>query len=452
MRIKNFTIKMDSERSFSSSETVSEKRESINLQGTTNNQVSREDRVSISRESYAKLRNDKSFIVKSKSIVKRPIESNPSSAVPVVETISKALTGRNTTVTSIMAKTTDERISGRTTNRQAENQNSQTEQIIRISRSYVQKEKEITSFASSGLIKADDGTEISFNLFLELQRGSLKEGQDITIGDSRLLTDPLVINLSGKPPEIADALFSFDIDSDGENDQLHSLGKGTGFLALDKNKDGKINNGSELFGPSSGNGFSDLAALDENSDGWVDENDSSFNDLVIWSKNEEGIDVMSDLKTSGIGALYTGSAAADFSMKDSKGETGGILRRSGLYVMESGEVQSMFQVDLAKEQKITSEVQPAAPRNQETPRQREINSAREAMISSVKESISRMQERIDKMTPSNNKSANPQEELMEKMKQRLEELMKFFDEKMKESFQKTATSKKQYSKGFSTAV
>ena len=41
--------------------------------------------------------------------------------------------------------------------------------------------------------------------------------------------------------------------------------------ALDINEDGKINDGKELFGTASGNGFGDLAAYDQDNNGWIDE-------------------------------------------------------------------------------------------------------------------------------------------------------------------------------------
>ena len=49
----------------------------------------------------------------------------------------------------------------------------------------------------------------------------------------------------------------FDVDSDGQADKGVDAAAGSGFLALDKNSDGKVNNGSELFGAQSGNGFAD---------------------------------------------------------------------------------------------------------------------------------------------------------------------------------------------------
>ncbi|WP_323872856.1 hypothetical protein [Xenorhabdus doucetiae] len=61
-------------------------------------------------------------------------------------------------------------------------------------------------------------------------------------------------------------------------------------MVWDKNKDGKINNGNELFGNNSvlkngtkaDNGFSALADLDDNNDGVFYQNDSLWNSLELW--------------------------------------------------------------------------------------------------------------------------------------------------------------------------
>ena len=73
--------------------------------------------------------------------------------------------------------------------------------------------------------------------------------------------------------ELSDQTFYFDLDADGEEEEISML-KGSGYLALDKNEDGIINDGSELFGTGNGDGFADLARYDEDGNGWIDENDS----------------------------------------------------------------------------------------------------------------------------------------------------------------------------------
>ena len=77
----------------------------------------------------------------------------------------------------------------------------------------------------------------------------------------------------------------FDIDADGEEESISYLQGGSGYLALDKNGDGVINDGSELFGTKSGDGFADLAEYDADGNGWIDENDPIFDKLLIWAKD-----------------------------------------------------------------------------------------------------------------------------------------------------------------------
>ncbi len=68
----------------------------------------------------------------------------------------------------------------------------------------------------------------------------------VDMGSVRL-TDPLVINLDTEAASVSDQKFYFDLDADGHAEQISFLNSGSGFLALDKNGDGVINDGSELF-------------------------------------------------------------------------------------------------------------------------------------------------------------------------------------------------------------
>jgi hypothetical protein len=164
----------------------------------------------------------------------------------------------------------------------------------------------------------------------------------------QVLTDPLVINLDSNPVSVSDQTFYFDIDCDGVLDEISTLSSGNGFLALDKNGDGIINDGSELFGTRSGNGFSDLAAYDEDQNGWIDEADSIFNKLKVWTKDENGNDKLISLKDADIGAIYLGSSATGYSLKDSDNSTNAYIRSSGIYLKESGGSGVISQIDLAK--------------------------------------------------------------------------------------------------------
>ena len=59
--------------------------------------------------------------------------------------------------------------------------------------------------------------------------------------------------------EIKQADFIFDLDTDGHKEKIEIPGTNSGLLALDKNGNNIIDNGSELFGPTTGNGFPELS-------------------------------------------------------------------------------------------------------------------------------------------------------------------------------------------------
>ena len=169
-----------------------------------------------------------------------------------------------------------------------------------------------------------------------------------------VMTDPLVINMDNLPAGVKDMTFQFDIDCDGKMDEISMLREGSGFLALDKNGDGKINDGSELFGTRSGNGFADLAVYDEDGNGWIDENDEIFDKLRVWSKDKDGKDVLKTLKEADVGAIYLGSTNSQFSLTDKKdNEVLGAVRSTGIYLKEStGMAGTVQQVDLANREYI----------------------------------------------------------------------------------------------------
>jgi hypothetical protein len=210
-------------------------------------------------------------------------------------------------------------------------------------------EAEQTSFQAQGIVRTADGREISFELQLSMSREYLEQSDvSVRLGDAaRQAKDPLVINFNGSSAQLTAAKFSFDLDADGSTEQISFVAPGSGFLALDRNRDGKINNGSELFGPASGNGFSELAAYDQDGNLWIDENDAVFSQLNVWSKDAQGNDQIATLKEAGVGALYLGNAATEFSVKDASNRLDGQIRSTGIYLGENGSAGTMQQIDLA---------------------------------------------------------------------------------------------------------
>lgn len=209
-------------------------------------------------------------------------------------------------------------------------------------------EAETTGFQAGGTVRTADGREINFNVDVGMSREFASYYEQNYGLDSIRTCDPLVINLNGDVAGLSDQKFFFDIDGDGVKDQVSMLASGSGYLALDKNGDGKINDGSELFGPQSGSGFADLAAYDEDGNGWIDENDSIWSQLKIWCKTESGEDQLYTLADKGVGAICLQNAATDFALNGAANQPNGYIRSTGIFLYENGNVGTVQHVDLAQ--------------------------------------------------------------------------------------------------------
>ncbi len=211
--------------------------------------------------------------------------------------------------------------------------------------SFYQKyeEFESLSFSTTGQIQTDKGS-LDINLDFSMSRSFIVENQI----DIYSPFDPLVINLDGEIPNLSSDTFSFDLDNDGEKEQISKLGSNSGFLALDKNGDGVINQGSELFGTLTGNGFAELSAYDEDANNWIDENDSIFDSLQIWLKNEKSNEKeLIALGEAGVGAIYLNSQASEFTYKTQTNQTLGEMKSCGIFLNENGTCGNISQIDFA---------------------------------------------------------------------------------------------------------
>lgn len=203
------------------------------------------------------------------------------------------------------------------------------------------EEKEATRFCAQGSVCTADGRRIDFNCSLALSREHRLELSSHQSGTYEL-HDPLVIDFAGVGAELLNERIDFDLDADGKPEQIPALGKGCGYLMLDRNGNGRLDDGSELFGVASGDGFADLAQLDADGNGWVDEADPAFSQLRVSAGTQ-----LSTLSERGIGALSTAAVHAPFLLKTGNDELLGQIRAAGVYLRESGEAGFMQQVDLA---------------------------------------------------------------------------------------------------------
>lgn len=131
---------------------------------------------------------------------------------------------------------------------------------------------------------------------------------------------PIVLSLHGgyRMTSPAEGVF-FDIDGDGDTEQIAWTvpDDSVGFLALDRNGNGRIDSGAELFGNHTSlatggvalNGFEALAELDSNHDGTIDAKDPSWRHLLLWiDTNHDGSSSTTELRSipsSGVTAIST---------------------------------------------------------------------------------------------------------------------------------------------------
>ncbi|MBS1209401.1 MAG: hypothetical protein H6R19_1799 [Proteobacteria bacterium] len=213
---------------------------------------------------------------------------------------------------------------------------------VRLVSSSVHEESEQTRYSASGQVTTADGRAIGFSLDLLMQRYERQESSTvIEIGNAPKAKDPLVLNLATDQVRLDAGEFSFDLNVDGKTERISRLATGSAFLALDKNGNGRIDDGSELFGPTSGDGFKELSAFDQDGNGWIDENDPVFNQLKVWRPDESS----QSLKKANIGAISLDHLSTAFSLKVA-GETAGSVRTSGIFLSEDGVAGTMQQIDL----------------------------------------------------------------------------------------------------------
>lgn len=223
------------------------------------------------------------------------------------------------------------------TQRGSTGQAASQDQVVEVTDTLLQQEQ--LKVVASASVQTNDGQTLQLDLGFVLDWRQLEVSQRRTTLNA--LKDPLVLSLDGKIADLTDARVNFDIDQDGKADSLPGLSEGSGFVALDRNGNGTIDDGGELFGARSGNGFGELATLDEDGNGVLDGRDSQFSALQFWQPEQAPI----ALVELGIGAILLRPLDTPFNHLG-EGGSQGVLRQSGLYVTEQGKGGWVQQVDL----------------------------------------------------------------------------------------------------------
>ncbi len=202
-------------------------------------------------------------------------------------------------------------------------------------------EQEQVAFAAEGQVTTEDGRAIAFSTAYAREYTSIQESEFVFRAGDPPPKDPLVVDAAPGGATLTDQTFAFDLDGDGALDDMPGI-TGGAYLAIDRNGDGAVNDGTELFGPQSGDGFADLAALDSDGNQWIDENDTAWTQMGVWSGGSSSLTSLND---AGIGAFYLGSVATPFTERGASSVLG-FSRASGAYLSESGLASTYRQIDV----------------------------------------------------------------------------------------------------------
>ena len=171
--------------------------------------------------------------------------------------------------------------------------------------------------------------------------------------DAEDAKSPLVLDLDGDGVETIglDAGIHFDHDGNRFAEMTGWAGADDGLLVLDRNGNGTIDDGSELFGDKTllsegtyaANGFAALAELDTNQDGIINDLDAAFSQLRVWKdSNSDGVVSEGELLTlaeagvAGIGVNYTAQNVTD--------SQGNAHLQAGQYIDSDGNTHAMNDV------------------------------------------------------------------------------------------------------------
>ncbi|WP_416391027.1 S8 family serine peptidase [Alloalcanivorax xenomutans] len=95
-------------------------------------------------------------------------------------------------------------------------------------------------------------------------------------------TDPLSLDAGGDGIRLGAGQVDFDVDGDGAPERVRWTAPTDPLLVMDRNADGRISSGAELFGVSPDGARPALESLDSNADGVLDEADTHWSDLRVW--------------------------------------------------------------------------------------------------------------------------------------------------------------------------
>jgi hypothetical protein len=150
--------------------------------------------------------------------------------------------------------------------------------------------------------------------------------------------DPLVLDMKGDGIELTSAGGGaiFDINGDGQKESTAWVKGSSAFLAMDRNDNGRIDDGGELFGDQHGaaDGFQELARFDFNGDTVIDRKDPVFKTLKVY-QDLNGNGSIDTGEVASIEKVGIASINLDFEKSDINKNGNGLVLR-GSFTTEDG--------------------------------------------------------------------------------------------------------------------
>ena len=185
---------------------------------------------------------------------------------------------------------------------------------------------------------------LNYNLSLSSERNSYSKIET----SAAALKDPLLVQFGAQGLGKIKGQKSFAINQDNILDNLPIFSGDVGYLVYDKNNNQQADDGSELFGPKTGQGFVELAQLDSNKNGFIDTEDEQFEQLYLWQPSDDNspTEQWLSLKDAKIQAISLSAISTPFDFFDQQGEIQAQLRQSSFAISESGLGRGVHQVDV----------------------------------------------------------------------------------------------------------
>ncbi|WP_419570583.1 hypothetical protein [Rheinheimera sp.] len=188
----------------------------------------------------------------------------------------------------------------------------------------------------NGSASFSDGTEVSWSISFEMSYQEFSYSERV----EQPMQDPLVLSMNGQPAELTDQTSAFALTA--QQSSIRHLAYDQYYLAADHNDNGQVDNGTELFGPQSGQGFAELAQHDDDLNGWIDQNDRIWSALNLWRPG----DGLYSMKHAGVMALNLNTVATPFTLRQGD-QVMGQLQRSAVFLTEEKQAGLLQQIDIS---------------------------------------------------------------------------------------------------------